>query len=52
MVKKNHRGYPEESLWLILEPRAASNATGLAAFELVGDDQMSYTINASGVSRY
>ena len=33
-----------------LEPRAASNATGLAAFELVGDDQMSYTINASGVS--
>ena len=33
-----------------LEPKAASNATGLAAFELVGDDQMSYTINASGVS--
>ena len=33
-----------------LEPKAASNATGLATFELVGDDQMSYTINASGVS--
>ena len=33
-----------------LEPRAASNGTGLAVFELVGDDQMSYTINASDLS--
>ena len=33
-----------------LEPRVASNGTGLAAFELVGDDLMSYTINASVAS--
>lgn len=33
-----------------LEPRAASNATGIAVFEIVGGDTMSYTINATGTS--
>jgi hypothetical protein len=33
-----------------LEPRAASNATGIAAFEILGGDSMSYTINATGTS--
>jgi hypothetical protein len=33
-----------------LEPRAASNATGIAAFEILGGDTMSYTINATGTS--
>jgi hypothetical protein len=29
-----------------LEPRAASNSTGIAVFEILGGDTMSYTINA------
>ena len=33
-----------------LEPRAASNATGIAVFEILGGDTMSYTINATGTS--
>jgi hypothetical protein len=33
-----------------LEPRAASNATGIASFEILGGDTMSYTINATGTS--
>jgi CHRD domain len=33
-----------------LEPRAASNATGIADFEILGGDTMSYTINATGTS--
>lgn len=33
-----------------LEPRAASNATGVAVFEILGGDTMSYTINATGTS--
>jgi hypothetical protein len=33
-----------------LEPRAASNATGVAVFEILGGDTMSYVINASGTS--
>jgi hypothetical protein len=33
-----------------LEPRAASNATGVAVFEILGGDTMSYLINATGTS--
>jgi hypothetical protein len=33
-----------------LEPRAASNATGVAVFEILGGDTMSYVINATGTS--
>jgi CHRD domain len=33
-----------------LEPRAASNATGIAVFEILGGDAMSYVINATGTS--
>ena len=33
-----------------LEPRAAANATGIADFEILGGDTMSYTINATGTS--
>ena len=33
-----------------LEPRAASNATGIAVFEILGGDTMSYTINVTGTS--
>jgi hypothetical protein len=33
-----------------LEPRVASNATGIAVFELNASDLMSYTVNASGIS--
>ena len=33
-----------------LQPRAASNATGVAVFEILGGDAMSYTINATGTS--
>jgi hypothetical protein len=33
-----------------LESRAASNATGIASFEILGGDTMSYTINATGTS--
>jgi hypothetical protein len=33
-----------------LEPRAASNATGIAVFEILGGDAMSYTINATDTS--
>jgi hypothetical protein len=33
-----------------LEPRAASNATGIAVFEILGGDTMSYTINATDTS--
>jgi CHRD domain len=33
-----------------LVPRAASNATGIAAFEILGGDTMSYVINATGTS--
>ena len=33
-----------------LQPRAASNATGVAVFEILGGDTMSYTINATGTS--
>jgi hypothetical protein len=33
-----------------LEPRAASNATGVAVFEILGGDTMSYIINATGTS--
>jgi CHRD domain len=33
-----------------LQPRAASNASGVAVFEVLGGDTMSYTINATGTS--
>jgi hypothetical protein len=33
-----------------LKPRAASNASGVAGFEFLGGDTMSYTINATGTS--
>ena len=33
-----------------LTPRAASNASGVAGFEFLGGDTMSYTINATGTS--
>jgi hypothetical protein len=33
-----------------LEPRAASNTTGVAVFEILGGDTMSYVINATGTS--
>jgi CHRD domain len=33
-----------------LEPRTGSNATGIAAFEILGGDTMSYFINATGTS--
>jgi CHRD domain len=33
-----------------LQPRAASNASGIAGFEVLGGDTMSYTINATGTS--
>ena len=33
-----------------LQPRAASNASGVAVFEALGGDTMSYTINATGTS--
>jgi hypothetical protein len=33
-----------------LEPRTGSNATGIAAFEILGGDTMSYLINATGTS--
>ncbi|MGB7557543.1 MAG: CHRD domain-containing protein [Nitrososphaeraceae archaeon] len=33
-----------------LIPRAASNASGVAGFEFLGGDTMSYTINATGTS--
>ena len=33
-----------------LQPRAASNASGIAGFEFLGGDTMSYTINATGTS--
>ena len=33
-----------------LEPRAASNATGVAVFEILGGDTMSYVMNATGTS--
>ena len=33
-----------------LKPRASSNASGVAGFEYLGGDSMSYTINATGTS--
>ena len=33
-----------------LQPRAASNASGIAGFEVLGGDTMSYTVNATGTS--
>jgi hypothetical protein len=33
-----------------LQPRAASNASGIAGFEVLGGDTMSYMINATGTS--